>query len=212
MKLYYHPLSSYSQKTLMAFYEKHLAFEPVIVSLMDAKAKEEYKKIYPMAKVPFLRIEEKDWCVPESSIIIEYIDRHCPGGTKLIPDDPELARQVRMRDRFFDFYVNDPMVKIFFDGFRPEGQRDPYGVLQAKDRLDTAFAMLDREMAGKTWAMGDLFSMADCAAAPALAYCRMIYPFAKHKNLNAYCKRLMGRPSFQQVSAEAEPYLKALKK
>ena len=33
--------------------------------------------------------------VPESSIIIEYIDRHCPGGTKLIPDDPDLSRQVR---------------------------------------------------------------------------------------------------------------------
>jgi glutathione S-transferase len=72
-----------------------------------------------MGKVPFLRIEEKSWNVPESSIIIEYIERHYPGGTKLIPDDPDLARQVRMRDRFFDFYVNDPMVKIFFDGFPP---------------------------------------------------------------------------------------------
>jgi glutathione S-transferase len=144
MKLYYHPLSSYSQKTLMAFYEKGCAFEPVLINLMDEQAKSEYKKIYPMGKVPFVRIEEKSWSVPESSIIIEYIDRHFPGGTKLIPDDPDLARQVRMRDRFFDFYVNDPMVKIFFDGFRPEGQKDPYGVQQAKDRLDTAFAMIDQ--------------------------------------------------------------------
>lgn len=212
MKLYYHPLSSYSQKTLMAFYEKNCAFEPVIVNLMDDKAKEEYKKIYPLGKVPFLRIEEKSWSVPESTIIIEYIDRHYPGGTKLLPDDPDLARQVRMRDRFCDFYVNDPMVKIFFDGFRPEGQRDPYGVQQAKDRLDTVSALLDREMADKTWAMGETFSMADCAAAPGLGYCRMVYPFTKHKNVIAYCNRLMDRPSFQRVLKEAEPYLQAFKK
>jgi glutathione S-transferase len=117
-----------------------------------------------------------------------------------------------MRDRFFDFYVNDPMVKIFFDGFRPEGQKDPYGVQQAKDRLDIAFAMLDHELADKTWAMGDLFSMADCAAAPALGYCRMVYPFTKHKNVVAYMNRLAERPSFQRVLNEAAPYLAAFKK
>ena len=68
MKLYYHPISSYSQKPLMAFFEKGCAFEPVLVNLMDEKAKEDYKIIYPMGKVPFLRIEEKNWSVPESSI------------------------------------------------------------------------------------------------------------------------------------------------
>ena len=211
-KLYYHPLSSYSQKALVAFYEKGCAFEPVLVNMMDEKAKEDYKKIYPMGKVPFLRIEAKNWSVPESSIIIEYIDRHYPGGTKLIPDDPDLARQVRMRDRFFDLYVNDSMAKIFFDGLRPEGQRDPYGVQQAKDQLDTAFAMIDQEMAENRWAMGEVFSMADCAAAPALGYCRMVYPFTKHKNIVAYMNRLAERPSFQRVLKEAEPYLEAFGK
>lgn len=212
MKLYYHPVSSYSQKVLMALYEKNCPFEPVIVNLMDEKGREEYKKIYPMGKVPFLRIEQKSWSVPESSIIIEYIDRYFPGGTRLIPDDPDLARQVRMRDRFFDLYVNDTMTKIFFDGLRPQGQNDPYGVQQAKDRLETAFAMIDRDLADKTWAMGDVFSMADCAAAPALFYCRMIYPFTKYDNVSAYFNRLAERPSFQRVIKEAQPYLKAFKK
>jgi glutathione S-transferase len=210
VKLYYNPLSSYSQKTLMAFYEKGCAFEPVMVNLMDETAREEYKKLYPMGKVPFLYDAERSWSVPESSIIIEYIDQHYPGGTKLIPDDPDLARQVRLWDRFFDLYVNEPMVKIFFDGRRPEGQKDPIGVQQAKDRLETAFAMTDEEMANKTWATGDMFSMADCAAAPALNYCRMIHPFAnKYKNVSAYCNRLTERPSFQRAVKEAEPYLKA---
>jgi glutathione S-transferase len=97
-------------------------------------------------------------------------------------------------------------------GFRPEGQKDPYGVQQAKDRLDIAFAMIDQEMANKTWAMGDLFSMADCAAAPARGYCRMVYPFAKYNNISGYMNRLAKRPSFQRVLKEAEPYLKAFRK
>src|SRR5262245_47765098 len=102
MKLYFSPVSSYSQKVLMAFYEKNLAFEPIIVNLMDPKGREEYLKIYPIGTVPFLKDEAKDWIVPESSNIIEYIDAKYPGGPKLIPDDADAARMVRLRDRFFD--------------------------------------------------------------------------------------------------------------
>lgn len=209
MKLYYHPISSYSQKTLMAFHEKGLAFEPSIVNLMDPAAKAEYKAIYPIGKVPLLMDQKEERVIPESSIIIEYIDRHYPGGTKLIPDDPDLARQVRFRDRFLDFYVNDTMSKIFFDGMYPEDKRDPHGVAIAKETLLTAFGILDKEMAGKTWAMGDTFSMADCAAAPALNYCRMTQPFDSFPNVSAYLSRLTERPSFQKVMAEAKPYLAA---
>jgi glutathione S-transferase len=54
--------------------------------------------------------------------------------------------------------------------------------------------------------------MADCAAAPALGYCRMVYPFTKHKNIMAYMNRLAERPSFQRVLKEAEPYLKSFGK
>ncbi len=206
MKLYYNPVSSYSQKVMMALYEKECPFEPMIVNLMDEAARAEYKKVFPLGKVPFLDVPEKSWQVPESSIIIEYIDRHYPGGTKLIPDDPDLARQVRMRDRMLDLYVNEPMGKIFFDGRRPEGSRDPLGVTQARERLNNMYAVLDNALAKDTWAMGDLFSMADCAAAPALQYARMVHPFENHKHLTAYLGRLTERPSFARVLKEAAPY------
>ncbi len=212
MKLYYHPISSYSQKTMMAFYEKGMTFEPSLVNLMDPQAKAEFKKIYPIGKVPLLVDEKADRTIPESSIIIEYIDRHpaaATGATKLIPEDPDLARQVRFRDRFFDLHVNAMMSKIFFDGMRPEDKRDSIGVANAKETLQAAFGILDKEMANKTWAMGDTFSMADCSAAPALAYCRMVHPFDSFKNVAAYFGRLAERPSFQKVMQEAEPYLKA---
>jgi glutathione S-transferase len=209
MKLYYHPVSSYSQKTVMAFHEKGVTFEPKIVSLMDPQQKAEYRKVHPLAKLPLLVDEKAGRTIPESSIIIEYIDRHCPGGTKLIPDDPDLARQVRFKDRMMDLYVNDSMSKILFDGMRPEGKHDTIGVDDAKGRLDALFAVMDRDLEGKTWAMGDTFSMADCAAAPALAYCRMVHPFDAHKNLSAYASRLFERPSFAKVHKEAEPFLAA---
>lgn len=208
MKLYYNPVSSYSMKALMALYEKNVDFTPAVVNLMDPAARAEYEKIYPIGKVPFLAVEDKDnWLVPESSIIIEYIDRHHPGGTKLIPDDPDLARQVRHRDRFMDCYVNDPMQKVFFDGMRPAGKNDPFGVEQAHARLETALTMLDAQMANKTWAMGDAFSMADCAAAPCLFYCKKVHPYDGKKNVVGYANRLMERPSFQKVLKEAQPIL-----
>lgn len=213
MKLYYHPLSSYSQKVVMAFHEKGLSFEPAIVSMMDPAAKAEYKKVHPLGKLPLLIDDKKDnRVVPESSIIIEYIDRHHAGGTKLIPDDPDLARQVRFKDRMMDNYVNDPMGKIFFDGMLPEGQRDPHGVTRAKETLDAIFKVVDKDMEGKTWAMGDTFSMADCAAAPALAYSSMVHPFPQYKHLTAYTNRLRERPSFAKCLKEAEPHMAAFAK
>jgi glutathione S-transferase len=207
MKLYYNPVSSYSQKVLTAFHEKGAKFEPAIVNLMDPQGREDYEKIWPLAKIPVLKLEDKDWTIPESSIIIEYIDRHCPGGTKLIPDDADLARQVRMRDRFFDCYVNDPMQKIFFDTRRPAGKNDPFGVEAARKTLNTALDMLDKALAGKTWVMGDDFTMADCAAAPALYYCRLVNPYEGRKNLTAYAGRLFERPSYARVMKEFEPIL-----
>jgi glutathione S-transferase len=207
MKLYYNPVSSYSQKALLAFYEKGCAFEPVIINLFDPKDREAYQKVYPIAKVPFLRVEEKNLDLSESSLIIEYVDRHFPGGPKLLPDDPDQALQVRMLDRFFDLYIAEPVTKLFFDGMRPEGMKDPFGVKQARDRLDSMYAFFDQQLAGRTWAAGDTFSMADCAAAPALFYARAMHPFEAHKNLTGYFGRLMQRPSFQRVVKEAEPML-----
>jgi glutathione S-transferase len=131
-----------------------------------------------------------------------------PGKTELVPADADLARQVRFRDRFFDLYVNVPMQKVVTDRVRPPGQHDPYGVDQARTLLQTALGMIDQQMGANTWAMGDAFSMADCAAAPALFYANLVTPFGDtHKNAAAYFERLMKRPSFARVVEEAQPYL-----
>ena len=208
--LYFHPLSSFCHKVLAALYENDTKFSEAHASsdLGNEASAAEMKKLWPIGKFPLLRDTARDWTIPESSIIIEYLDQHYPGKTKLIPADPDLARQTRMRDRFFDMYVHEPMQKIVADTFRPAGQKDEIGVAQAKARLETSYGMIDREMATKSWAMGDAFGMADCAAAPALMYANVLAPFGDHKNVTSYLDRLMRRASFARAFKEAKPYFK----
>jgi len=207
LKLYFHPLSSFCQKTLVALYENDTPFEPEVVDLFDPKASAALKAIWPIGRFPVLRDEAHDRTVPESSIIIEYLDQHYPGRTQLVPADAELARQMRLQDRFYDLYVNVPMQKVVTDKLRPPGKSDPFGVEAARTLLQTACDMIEREMAAKTWAMGDAFSMADCAAAPALFYANMLTPLGDtYPNTAAYLRRLMDRPSFARAIKEAQPY------
>lgn len=207
LKLYFHPLSSFCQKVLIALYENDTPFEPHLVDLMDEASSADFKRIWPIGKFPVLRDDAKDRTIPESTIIIEYLAQHYPGRTQLIPADPDLARQTRMCDRFYDLYVHLPMQKIVGNRLRPAGKNDPHGVEQAKALLQTAFGMIDEEMATKTWAMGDAFSLADCAAAPALYYANLVMPFGDaYKNVTAYFGRLMERPSFARAVKEADPY------
>jgi glutathione S-transferase len=207
LTLHFHPLSSFCQKALIAFYENDTKFEPHIVDFFDEKANAAHKKLWPIGKIPVLRDKARDRTVPESTIIIEYLAQHYPGKTSLVPADPELARQTRLRDRFFDLYMNVPMQKVVTDKLRPAGKNDTYGVEEARALLQTSIGMIDQDMKGKTWIMGDSFTMADCAAAPALFYTNMLMPFADgHKNAADYLDRLMKRPSYARAIEEAQPY------
>ena len=207
LTLYYHPLSSYCQKALVALYENDTPFEKLTIDLGNPESRAKLTALWPIGKFPLLRDEAKDRTVPEATIIIEYLAQHYSGASPLIPADPDLARQTRMRDRFFDLYVNDTVGKIVTDRIRPADKTDPYGVEQAKERLRTAYAMIDQDMASKTWAIGEHFTMADCAAAPPLFFANKLIPFGDHKNLAAYFDRLTQRPSYARAAQEAEPYL-----
>jgi glutathione S-transferase len=207
LRLYYHPLSSYCHKVLIALYENDTRFEPVSVNLGSETERAALLKLWPVGKFPVLRDDARNLTVPESTVIIEYLDRHYPGATQLIPSDAEDARQTRLRDRFYDLHVHEPMQKIVGDRLRPEGKKDPHGVEEAKNRLKTSLGMIDSEMATRAWAMGETFSLADCAAAPPLFYANEVMPFGTtHANVAAYLGRLKARPSYARVLKEAEPY------
>jgi glutathione S-transferase len=209
LKLYYHPLSSFCHKVLIALYENGTPFEPVLVDLTNEESAAAFKKIWPIRKFPVLRDEAKDLTIPESSIIIEYLDMHYPGRTRFVPKDDDSAWRTWQADRFYDLHVHVPMQKVITDRLRPAGKNDSFGVEQARQTIQTAYGLIEGDMATKTWAMGDAFTMADCAAAPALFYANMAIPLGDaHRNVAAYLGRLMQRPSYARVLKEAEPYFK----
>ncbi len=203
LRLYFHPFSSFCQKVLIALYENITPFERELVDLTDPASAAAFKKMWPIGKFPVLRDESRDEMVPESSIIIEYLAEHYPGKSELVPKDRDLARKVRFSDRFFDLYVQLPMQKIVADRFRPDGKHDSYGVEHARNQLKTALGVLERKLSAKTWATGDSFTMADCAAAPSLFYANLMMPFDEDcTQTAAYLHRLMQRPSL----ARCMPY------
>ena len=214
LTLLFHPLSSFCHKVLIALYENDTPFTPQIVNLQDEGERAALCKLWPMGKFPVLVDAARDWNVSESSIIIEYLDLHFPGKTKFIPADADLARQMRFRERVFDLYVHLPMQKIVGDRLRPADRKDPHGVEEARATMRTALGMIDQAMAtktlaSKTWATGDTFTMADCAAAPSLFYADKVMPFGEtHPHAASYLARLMQRPSYARVLKEAEPYFK----
>ncbi|MBU6954657.1 glutathione S-transferase family protein [Hahella sp. HN01] len=207
LQFYAHPFSSYCQKVLTALYENQTPFEFCLVAHDDVEAWRRLEALWTMKQFPVLVDQGKT--VVESSVIIEHLDLYYPGPAPLIPKDPKAALPVRMMDRFFDNYVMTPMQKLVYDHMREEGAHDLQGVAEAKQKLDKAYAWLNTALAGCEWATGNSFTLADCAAAPALFYADWSYAIPpENTSLIAYRQRLLTRPSFARAVEEARPYRK----
>jgi glutathione S-transferase len=203
--LYAHPFSSYCQKVLIALYENATPFEFRMLASGDERVAAEHAALWPLKRMPVL--VDQGRTVAEASIIIEHLDLQHPGRTRLIPDDPRAALDVRMMDRFFDNYIMTPMQKIVGDSLRAAENRDRHGVGEARELLDTAYRWLDDVVNGRKWATGDACSLADCAAAPALFYADWAHPIGKEfANVRAYRRRLLAWPPFARAVDEARPY------
>lgn len=207
LTLYLHPLASFCHKVLIALYENGTAFTPVTVDLGDPGAAATHLARWPVGKIPVLFDDAAKRIVPETSVIIEYVQGLAPGPVPMLPDDAVVRLEARLWDRFFDNHVAVPMQKIVLDRIRPEANRDAMGVADARAALDTAYAMIDGQLAAQPWAAGQAFTLADCAAAPALFFASIVHPIpAGLARAHAYLDRLVARPSFARVLAEARPY------
>jgi len=196
-----HPFSSFCQKVQIALYENGTPFEYRIV----VPRTEPVTAHWPVGKIPVLLDDGR--AVAETSIIIEHLALHHPRPMRLIPEDPHAALEVRQLDRVFDLHVTVPMQKIVTDRLRPEGAGDAHGVAEARVALETVYAWLDGVMAARRWAIGEAFTLADCAAAPALLYADWAHPIAERfAALRAYRQRLLARPSVARAVDEARPY------
>lgn len=206
LELHMHPLSSYCWKVLIALYERGTPFEAVTVNLGDPTERAAHFKLSPFGKIPALRDTARGVDVFETSIIIEYLDRFYPGAAPLIPQDADQALEARLWDRIFDLNVMNAFQPIVSDRLRPADQRDPLSVEMAYANLRHAYGVIEEKLAGRTWAAGEAFSMADCAAAPALFYAALAAPLDGFPVTAAYRARLLERPSVARAISEAKPF------
>lgn len=208
LKLHMHPLSSFCMKVLVALYEAGIPFEAYLVDLGEPAAREAFRKLWPIGQFPVLEDRARGVTVPESSIIIEYLAQHYPAAARLFPPAPAAQLEARLRDRFYDLHVHQQMQKIMTDLIRPAGQNDALGVQQARERLQAAYGIIEAQMASQPWAAGSDFSIADCAAAPALFYAHKVQPLDAYPHTSAFLRRLQQRASFARALQEAEPYFR----
>jgi glutathione S-transferase len=205
LALFAHPFSSYCQKVMIALYENETPFVLRLLDHNDPATLAEFAALWPVKRFPLLLDGQRP--IAEATIIVEHLSLHYPGPVKFLPDDPDTMLEVRFVDRFFDNYVQTPQGEIVRDGMRERRERDTKVVTHARAMLDTAYAWLEQRMAGREWAVADRFSLADCAAAPALFYADWTYPISDaFPNVRAYRGRLNARPSFARAIDEARPY------
>lgn len=203
LTLYFHPLASYCWKALIALYEHDMSFEKRVIDLADEAQRAELESLWPLGRFPVLRTESR--VVVESSIIVEWIDRQEGSSRVLMPRDGDAALEVRLWDRVFDHYVQTPVQSIVADRLR-NTNGDLSG---AHATLATTYALIEKQLEVSQWIVGDAFSAADCAAAPALFYARTLQAFPRHlPRLGTYFERLVERPSVRRTIEEAKPYFR----
>ena len=205
LALYGHPLSSYTQKVLIALYENATPFEFRLIAPDSPQHSAEWLRRWPLRKFPLLM--DGDRTVVETSIIIEYLQLAHPGPVRLLPADPMAALDVRFLDRFFDLHVMDAMQVAVNAKLGVVPMKSEEGLAIAKERLERAYAWLEGRLAGRIWAAGADFTLADCAAAPSLFYADWTHRIdPRYANVRAYRERLLARPAFARAVDEARPY------
>lgn len=203
--VYGHLFSSYTQKVLIALYENRTAFEFRSVWPDTPAYTAEWLRRWPIAKFPLL--VDGDRGVVETSIIIEYLQLVHPGPVRLLPEDPMAALEVRFLDRFFDLHVMNAAQPAVDGALTGDPVKRQEGMAHAVKKLEVAYAWLEGQLAGRTWAAGADFTLADCAAAPSLFYADWVHQIAERfPVLRAYRARLLSRPSFARAVDDARPF------
>lgn len=204
--LYGHPFSSYTQKVLIALHEMEVDFAFREFSPEHPDHATEWLRRWPIAKFPIW--VDGEVTVAETSIIIEHVQLTRSVDATLIPSDARAALDVRFLDRFFDNHVMTPMQHAVNGALTGKPDRRDEARAHAREKLEIAYAWLEPKLAGRTWAGGENFSLADCAAAPSLFYADWTHDIdaARYPALRAYRARLLARPSVIRAVEGGRPY------
>ena len=203
LQFFGHPFSSYTQKVLIALWADATPFDYRMIE--DPENMATLKQHSPFGQFPLI-IEDDGTALFETTCIIDHLQAHHPGPNKWIPDG-EPGRRARFLDRFFDLHVMNNVQVPVGDKLRPEGTQDPFGVERARARLHTAYDWLEANLGDGPWAAGTQFTLADCAAAPALFYADWVEEIGPSRpKLKAYRARLLAHPTVARAVEEGRPY------
>ncbi len=196
---------------MIAFREKEVNYEGKITNLFDEKERTEYRKFYPIGKVPLLELDDGHK-IPESTIIAEWLDQNYSKGTRLFPEGKDECRRARLYDRFHDLYLNNSIETLRFEETKDRGIRNTEAITRADHHIRAVYTKLDKEIEGKNWLINDNFTIADISAFAGLFYANEIRPFNDYKNITAYYNRMLERTSVKDVLKEITPALQTWKK
>jgi len=202
MELFYHPLSRYSQKVLVALYEKQANFFPRIIELSDPLSRREFCDFYPPGKLPLLKSKNGE-LLPESSIIIEFIDTKFSTGTQLLPIDRRLALDTRLQDRLIDNDFSNVLFELEYQKLENNDQNHIM-IKQLENDISQFLGYLDKKLANNHWLCSDGLTLADCALFPCLYCAQDYFKLFEYDNLNRYWHQAQLRGSCIQVKEEIE--------
>lgn len=205
LAVYGHLFSSYTQKVLIALYETGTPFAFRGVGPDEPDNTAEWLRRWPLRRFPILVDGART--IYETSIIIEHLQLYHPGPVRLVPVDPSAALEIRFFDRFFDLHIMNAAQHAVDGVISGDPTKRREGQALSEEKLARAYAWLEEALAGKTWAAGEDFTMADCAAAPSLFYADWVHPIADaFPTVRAYRARLLARPSVARAVDGGRPY------
>ena len=202
LQLFAHPFSSFCWKVQIALDADETPYVYRNVDPSNPGVLEELKALWPLAKFPVL-VDDGE-TIAETTCIIEHLQAKHPGQNVWIPQGDE-GRRVRFLDRFFDLHIQGNMQPSVNHAIWPDGEGK--AAERGISALRIAYDWLEENLPDSEWAAGDKFTVADCAAAPALFYADWVEEIGEQRpRLNAYRARLLAHPAVSKSVEGARPY------
>jgi glutathione S-transferase len=198
IKLHYHPMSTYSRRVCMALLEKNIPHELVVVDMAARKHKApDYLALNPYGRVPTL--QDGDFLLYESTAILSYLERVYP-EPPLVPADARGRALVDMHMKLCDLQLARQASTIMFPKrFLPKERWDEKAMAQAKSEIEKHLAIVDTQLAGKQFLLGDLYTLAEICYTPLVQFLPLM-EITPPQAVAAWVERMLARPSAVQTA------------
>lgn len=192
MRLYHHPVSTSSRRVTMLAEHLGLPLDLVDINLLNPQDRARLVEVNPNSKIPVL--VDGDLVLWESCAIMQYLAETTPGQT-VYPNDPrgraEVNRWLFWACQHFASTIGFLGFEHIWKGILGMGPADPAEVQRWERQFIQFATVLDRQLAGKRYVLGEQLTLADFALAAPLAYIdRISLPMDGFAHLNQWFERM----------------------